>query len=95
MPCLRLQLLVGDPRQLQAMSEIITTHTPIARGGTRELLLHHSRSTMERLSVSRGRGFARSGGCHSAALSMQYRMNATICSLCSSMFYRACVPLLS
>lgn len=86
-----LQVLVGDPKQLQASSEFFNTHVPRRQGGLREDMQHHSRSTMERLSRA-GRSVFAPGGSHSSMLTTQYRMHPDVCTVVSEHFYR-CAPL--
>ena len=89
-------MLVGDPKQLQASSELMSTHIPATHGGTREHLHYHTRSTMQRLSEAAGMGsgasaFAPRGG-RAAVLRQQYRMHPSICHVCDTHFYRRCRP---
>lgn len=81
------QILVGDPKQLQASSEFFNTHVPRCQGGLKEDLQYHSRSTMERLSRGAHSAFA-PGGSHSSMLTTQYRMHADVCHVVSEHFYR-------
>lgn len=82
-----LQVLVGDPKQLQASSELHNTHVPRSSGGLREFMQHHSRSTMERLSRTPRSAFG-AGGANVSALTTQYRMHADVCHVVSEHFYR-------
>ena len=82
-----LQVLVGDPKQLQASSELHNTHVPRSNGGLREFMQHHSRSTMERLSRTPRSAFG-AGGANVSALTTQYRMHADVCHVVSEHFYR-------
>ena len=45
--CIYVQVLVGDPMQLQAHSEFYNTHLPADKGGLQECMEHHSRSAMQ------------------------------------------------
>lgn len=82
-----MQVLVGDPKQLQASSEFHNTHIPRGQGGLREFLQHHSRSTMERLSRTARSAFA-AGGANASTLTTQYRMPVDVCRVVSDHFYR-------
>ena len=61
-PLASLQVLVGDPRQLPATSELMDTHIPGHAGGTRDHLHFHTRSTMQRLSDAKTLGASGGGG---------------------------------
>lgn len=80
-----LQVLIGDPRQLEAHSEFFNTHMPAERGGLAEAMAHHTRSAMERL-----RQLWQDRGCEallSVRLRTQYRMHESVCYLIDKNFY--------
>ena len=89
-----MQILVGDPRQLEATSEFFNTHISNDRGGLQEQLEFHSRSAMQRLTDAVWPALAHSGGAHATAgaeracwLRTQYRMAARICDCVDRQFY--------
>jgi superfamily I DNA and/or RNA helicase len=83
------QVLVGDPQQLHGVSAL--DKTSVLRGGF-ESLLHHSRSSIERLTSTVWPRMARK--CTSsytppvAHLITQYRMHDAICRVVHGAFYR-------
>jgi hypothetical protein len=86
----RLQILVGDPKQLEAMSEFYNVHIANKSGGLREQMLWHTRSAMQRLTMLWDkRGVSRE---HSCKLRTQYRMHEAVCQLVDSTFYSTTRP---
>ena len=88
------QILVGDPRQLEATSEFFNTHISNANGGLQEQLEFHSRSAMQRLTDAVWPALKYSGGPNARAgaeracwLRTQYRMAARICDCVDRQFY--------
>lgn len=83
------QILIGDPKQLEAHSNFFSTHLPCANGGLREYLEFHSRSTMGRLTeCPQSATELRLGGLNSSALHTQYRMHDHACRVVAKNFYR-------
>ena len=83
----RVQVLVGDPKQLEATSEFFNTHIYNDRGGLREQLLWHSRSAMQRLTELWPHMDGNDGKGRVCRLRTQYRMHDTICHLVDGQFY--------
>ena len=83
-----LQVLVGDPKQLEATSEFFSTHIPNAKGGLQEQLQHHTRSAMQRLTETWAAAAAGGAATPECRLSTQYRMHDSICQVVDAQFYR-------
>jgi hypothetical protein len=80
-----LQVLIGDPMQLEAHSEFFNTHLPSSQDGLRDAMEHHSRSAMQRLALLWAS--KKIDKRLSVRLKTQYRMHESICYLIDANFY--------